>query len=312
MAITAHVYQIYLAATPDQVWQAITDSAWTVRYLHSTTFVEPPVAGQPYRTVVPDRSAVDGVIEVMQPPGSGMPGRFVQTWHVLYDDAMSAEPPGRVEWTVEEAGVGLTRVRLVHGDLAASPLTWANVKDGWPWVLSALKSVVETGRSLPAKGDGGATEATGSEEGRAGDGAWHRRQAVEANNATWDLVESVDLDADGAEDLLRGAYAAAYHWQRAAGALPANEARASYLIAKAWLRIGQPDRALEAADRCLAVCSDHGLEDFDLAYGLEAKARALTALGRDADTEGAWANARSVPIADSEDRAQVERDLAAP
>ncbi len=55
----------------------------------------------------------------------------MQTWRVLYDVALAEEPPGRVEWSVEGAGPGFTRVRLVHGDLAASPLTWAHVRDGW-------------------------------------------------------------------------------------------------------------------------------------------------------------------------------------
>jgi len=63
--------------------------------------------------------------------------------------ALAAEPPGRVEWTVEGVGDGLTRVRLVHGDLAYSPLTWAHVKDGWVWVIDALKTLLETGSSLP-------------------------------------------------------------------------------------------------------------------------------------------------------------------
>ena len=116
MVGTAHVYQIDIAATPEEVWRAITDSEWTKRYFHSTP---------------------------------GQSGRFVQTWHVLYDAALAAEPPGRVEWTVEGVGESLTRVRLVHDDLAYSPLTWVHVKDGWVWVIDALKTLLETGKSLP-------------------------------------------------------------------------------------------------------------------------------------------------------------------
>jgi DNA-binding transcriptional ArsR family regulator/uncharacterized protein YndB with AHSA1/START domain len=145
-----HVYQIYIAASPDQVWTAITDSEWTRRYFYSTAFVAPPSLGRPYQMVLPDGGpAVDGMIEEMTPPIDGRPGRLVQTWHVVYDEAMSAEPAGRVEWLVETAGEGLTRVRLVHGGLEQSPLTSENVKDGWVWVLNALKTVLETGRSLP-------------------------------------------------------------------------------------------------------------------------------------------------------------------
>ena len=138
MTITAHVQQVYIAATPEQVWRAITDSEWTKRYFFGTVFVRPPEAGQPYRTITPDGSdATEGRVEELQPPADGRPGRFVLTWRTLYDAALAAEPPSRVEWTVEAAGDGLTRVRLVHGDLAASPLTWASVRAGWPWVEPA-------------------------------------------------------------------------------------------------------------------------------------------------------------------------------
>jgi len=147
---TAHVYQIYIAATPQQVWAAITESEWTKRYFHATQFTEPPRQGRPYRTVTVDgRPAVDGFIEEMKAPSGDSPGRFVQTWHTLYDAALEHEPPSRVEWTVENAGEGLTRVRLVHGNLEHSPLTWENVKDGWIWILDSMKTLLETGQPLP-------------------------------------------------------------------------------------------------------------------------------------------------------------------
>jgi hypothetical protein len=168
------------------------------------------------------------VIEEMTPPAPGRPGRFVQTWHVLYDAAMAQEPPSRVEWTVEQVGEGLTRVRLVHGDLAGSPLTSANVKDGWVWVLDALKTVLETGRELPA------VETTSPAPGAAGaDGDWHRRQGVTANNAAMALLDRTDRDADTDEELLRLAYAAAYHWERAmAPTRQTTRARATWYLGR--------------------------------------------------------------------------------
>src|SRR5829696_3721713 len=46
MSLNTHVYQIYIAASPEQVWAAITESEWTRRYFHTTSFIEPPAAGQ--------------------------------------------------------------------------------------------------------------------------------------------------------------------------------------------------------------------------------------------------------------------------
>jgi hypothetical protein len=241
------------------------------------------------------------MIEEMTPPAEGRPGRFVQTWHVLYDAALSEEPPGRVEWTIEAVGPELTRVRLVHGDLAFSPLTWAHVQNGWVWVIDALKTLLETGRPLANPEVEPAVAPTP-------EGDWHRRQGVEANNAAVGLLER-ERTPDEDEDLLRHAYAAAYHWQRATGAGPENEARGSYMIARALVATGQPERGLVSADRVLAICAEHGLADFDLAYAHEARSRAFSALGRQEEAVREAALARSVPIADPEDLAILERDV---
>ena len=103
MTVTAHVYQIYINADADRVWSGITESEWKRRYFHGTSYAEGPTPGARYRTVTANGGdAIDGMIEEMTPPGPGTPGRFVQTWHVLYDADLAAEPPSRVEWTVEQ------------------------------------------------------------------------------------------------------------------------------------------------------------------------------------------------------------------
>src|SRR3954462_12327979 len=107
MAITKHVYQIFIKATPDQVWDAIIEPSWTRRYFHGTAFDSPPVKGQPYRTTIADgRPAVDGMIDEMDPPN-----RLVMTGHPLYAPALSKGPRSRVEWIIEPMGNGLTRLR---------------------------------------------------------------------------------------------------------------------------------------------------------------------------------------------------------
>lgn len=170
------------------------------------------------------------------------------------------------------------------------------------WVLDALKTVLETGRSLP--------RATVEPDDPApADGDWHRRQGVDATNTAFELL-AADRDAAADEELLRLAYTAAYHWERARGAGPANAVRADYLVSRALTATGQPDRGLVSADRALTTCREQGLADFDLAYALEARARALHALGRTDEAVEAWVDARAVEVADDEDRAIVESDFA--
>jgi len=298
MAITKHVYQIFIKATPQQVWEAIVEPSWTRRYFYGTAFDSPPAKGQSYRTTMGDgRPAIDGIIEEMDPPS-----RLVMTWHTLYDAAMSEEPPSRVEWIVEAMGDGLTRLRLEHGDLAGSPLTWAHVKDGWVYVLDGLKTVIETGQSLPPIT---APPVPVDDV----DGEWHRAQAIECNNSTWEMIEAERTPAND-EEMLRRAYASAYHWARAVRRGPANEARAAWLLAKVQLLAGQPALSLRYADQCLLICQQNGLADFDLAYAHEARARALKSLGDDIGAGHSWDLAKSVPIADAEDQAILEADLA--
>lgn len=138
----------------------------------------------------------------------------------------------------------------------------------------------------------------------------HRAQAVEINNSIWDLVGKDDRTATDDEEMLRRAYSSAYHWQRARGAEPANEARALYMLARVHLFTGQGVRSLHYADACLAQCVQHGLVDFDLAYAHEARARALRVLGREEEGLAAWAAAKQVPVVDPEDRVVVEADFA--
>jgi uncharacterized protein YndB with AHSA1/START domain len=298
MAITRHVYRIYVKSPIDTVWNAIVDPSFTRRYFHGIAFDAPPRAGEPYRASAADGGgAIDGVIEELDPPR-----RMVMTWHTLYDAALEAEPPSRVEWTLSEVGDGLTQVDLVHGDLARSPLTWAGVKDGWTWILDGLKTLIETGEPLP--------ELTARPE-RIDDppGEWHRAQAIECNNSTWEMIEA-ERTAANDEEMLRRAYASAYHWQRAVRRGPENDARGLWLLAKVQLLAGHADSSLGYADACLARCREHGLVDFDLAYAYEARARALKQLGRDAEAATEWEAALAVPIADPEDQAVLDGDLA--
>ena len=300
MSAPRHVYQVQIRASAEEVWQALTDPDFTRQYFHRTAIESTFAPGDPWRMTLPDGSeAVCGVIEEADPPR-----RLVMTWHVLYDAAMAEEPPGRVEWLLTQNGDGVTRVTTVHRDLGRSPLTSAGVADGWHWVLDSLKSLLETGTAL----DGAAAPAPVLDD---GDGDLHRMLAVDANNATWDLLGGDELTAEDADELLGRAYAAAHHWRRAAGRQPENAARGAWLIARAHATLGQGQLALYYADRCWALTQAAALNDFDLAYSHEARARALACLGRLDEAGAELTAAREVAIVDEQDRAIFDGDVAA-
>ena len=84
------------------------------------------------------------------------PRKLVQTWRPLWDPEMVAEGHTRVTWDVEEDDGGLTRLTVTH-ELEGAPKTAAAVAGqgrvtegggGWSWILSDLKTLLETGKPL--------------------------------------------------------------------------------------------------------------------------------------------------------------------
>jgi hypothetical protein len=134
----------------------------------------------------------------------------------------------------------------------------------------------------------------------------HRAQAIAANNSVWELLADESPDVT---ELLSRAYSAAYHWKRADGRRPENDARASWLLSRCHVVLGQGELALHHADECAAVVAEAGLEDFDLGYAHEARARSLAALGRDAEAAEELAAACAVEVVDADDRALFESDV---
>jgi uncharacterized protein YndB with AHSA1/START domain len=300
MPAPRHVFQIHIRASAEQVWQAITDPEFTRQYFHRTSVEGAFEPGSEVRYVMPDGSdAVVGEVEEVDPPR-----RLMMTWRALYDPVLAAEPPGRVEWLITEGAEGVTKVTTVHRDLALSPATSESVADGWVWILDSMKTLLETGTPLP----GSAPESPPVED---PDGELHRAMGVAANSSAWELLGRDDLSAEEIDDLLGRAYASTYHWRRAARRGPENAARASWLVSHAHAMLGHGELALHHADRCTAVVAEADLEDFDLAYAHEARARSLACLGRLDEARVELAAAKAVPIADDEDQQILASDIAA-
>lgn len=136
----------------------------------------------------------------------------------------------------------------------------------------------------------------------------HRWFGVNLNNRTWAALDTGTPDgsapAHHREQLLYGAYAAAYHWLQVG--TPIHQARAEHLIARTAVRVGRPDVALHHARRCQELVEAHPdlAEDWDVAFAHEALARALAAAGDRDAARRALATARRLgdAIAGDEDR----------
>jgi hypothetical protein len=133
-----------------------------------------------------------------------------------------------------------------------------------------------------------------------------RQLGVDLFNGTWRLIES-RLDD---ELMVHMAHASTCHWALAPECKLENRARGEWLLARVYALVGRPEPALHHAQSCLAWCERGGLADWDLAFAYEALARASRLAGVDDAAERYIELARSVEIADGEDRGLVEADLA--
>ncbi len=144
-ARTTQVYELYIKATQEEVWKAITDPAIVARFFHGQTREATYEVGGRIRSWSPDHKQPWGDNEILE---CDPPRRLVHTWRSLYDQEMAAEPESRVTWEITAQPGGFAKLTLIHDHLDASPKTAASVR-GWTYILSNLKTVMETGGALP-------------------------------------------------------------------------------------------------------------------------------------------------------------------
>ena len=141
------VYVTYIAATPDKVWQALTDPAFTAQYFFGRTIEIEPKAGGSFLMRMPDgRVDVKGEVVEWSPPR-----KLAMTWTIDWNADMRPLPPCLVSYDIEQAGesVKLTLTESYSWDVPETLLTGG--RSGWPAILSSLKSVLETGKPLAIK-----------------------------------------------------------------------------------------------------------------------------------------------------------------
>jgi len=142
-AAPAFVSAIYIRATPEAIWRAITESDYTLRYYYGSAVESAWTAGSPYRMTIGGELQIEGEIVEANPPR-----RLVQTFHAVWDEGVKADGPTRVSWEIEDAMPGVCKVTVVHDGLVAGSATLEQVSGGWPFILSGLKTLVETGTGL--------------------------------------------------------------------------------------------------------------------------------------------------------------------
>jgi uncharacterized protein YndB with AHSA1/START domain/DNA-binding transcriptional ArsR family regulator len=141
----SHISQIYIRATPAEVWRAITESEFTLQYYYGSTVESEWRAGATYRYAIAGNDAILGEIVEADPPR-----RLVQTFDARWDDDVARDAPSRLTWEIEEVTPGVCKVTTIHDAFPSRTATFEQVAGGMTFILSGLKSVLETGRPMEA------------------------------------------------------------------------------------------------------------------------------------------------------------------
>ncbi len=139
------VYVTYIAATSENVWQALTSSEFTRKYFWDRAIELEPKRGGVFVLRLPDgRVNVQGKVVEYDPPR-----KLSVTWHVEWPEDFRKLPECLVTYEIAPAGeaVRLTMTESHSWEVPEAILSGGRM--GWPAILSALKSLLETGK-VPA------------------------------------------------------------------------------------------------------------------------------------------------------------------
>jgi uncharacterized protein YndB with AHSA1/START domain len=137
------VYTIYIASTPEKVWEALTTAEFSRKYFSGFAVETEPRLGGSFIVRAPDGSAhISGEVLEYAPPR-----KLTVSWNVNWPDLVEKLGITLVTYEIEPAGEA---VRLTMSERHDRPLNddiLSGGRQGWPAMLSGLKSLLETGHA---------------------------------------------------------------------------------------------------------------------------------------------------------------------
>lgn len=140
----AIVYAIYIAATPEKVWQALTNAELSRQYFSGNAIEVDLRVGGAYVVRTPDDALhISGEVIACDPLR-----RLTVTFNVNWPQLVEKLGPTLVTYEIEPAGDGVKLTLLQSHDRPISDDILSGGRTGWPAILSSLKSLVETGKAM--------------------------------------------------------------------------------------------------------------------------------------------------------------------
>ena len=138
------VYVVYISTTPQKLWNALIDPKMTAQYWQHENVSDWKPGSKWEHRGCDDKHTLKLVGKVVE---SSPPRRLVLTW-AWPADAAREEKHSRVTFEIEPIGE-VVRLTVTHDHLEPGSQMLAGITEGWPKVLSSLKSLLEIGRPLP-------------------------------------------------------------------------------------------------------------------------------------------------------------------
>lgn len=138
------VYVTYIETTPEKLWNALTHPEFTRQYWFGIELSSDWKPGSPVQhRRKGGKDLVEGKVLEANPP------KLLSYTFREVDGPASHEPPTKVVMELEpEAGTGTVRLTVTHTDFVPNSKHRSSISQGWPAVLSGLKSYLETGKVL--------------------------------------------------------------------------------------------------------------------------------------------------------------------
>jgi uncharacterized protein YndB with AHSA1/START domain len=143
----ATVYTIYIAATLEQVWQALSSAEFSRKYFFGQAVEVDPRIGGAYIMRTPDGALhISGEVIECDPPRK-LTVTFNLNWPALIEKLGAT----LVSYEIEPAGDAVRLTMTESHDRPLSDDILSGGREGWPAILSSLKSLLETGKALTIK-----------------------------------------------------------------------------------------------------------------------------------------------------------------
>src|ERR1700749_2719485 len=138
------VYTIYIAATPEQVWQALTSAEFSRQYFFGNAVEVDLTVGGAFILRAPDGSLhIGGEVFECDPPR-----RLTVTFNVNWPALIEKLGPTLVSYEIEPAGSAVRLTMTESHDRPIDDDILSGARKGCPGILSSLKSLLETGTPL--------------------------------------------------------------------------------------------------------------------------------------------------------------------